>query len=38
MAATQASIMVSRLHEMGEVELAEEIDGAMRTATRYATM
>ena len=38
MAATQASIMVSRLHEIGEVELAEEIDGAMRIATRYATM
>jgi hypothetical protein len=32
------SIMVSRLHEIGEVELAEEIDGAMRTATRYGTM
>jgi hypothetical protein len=38
MGAPQASIMVSRLHEIGEVELAEEIDGAMRTATRYATM
>ena len=38
MAATQASIMASRLHEIGEVELAEEIDDAMRTATRYATM
>jgi hypothetical protein len=38
MAATQASIMVSRLHEIGEVELAEEINGAMRTATRYGTM
>ena len=38
MAATQASIMVSRLHEIGEVELAEEIDGAMKIATRYATM
>ena len=38
MAATQASIMLSRLQEIGEVELAEEIDDAMRTATRYATM
>jgi hypothetical protein len=38
MAATQASIMVSRLHEIGEVELADEIDGAMKIATRYATM
>ena len=38
MAATQASIMVSRLHEIGEGELADEIDDAMRIATRYATM
>jgi hypothetical protein len=38
MAATQASIMVSHLHEIGEVELAEEIDDAVRAATRYATM
>jgi hypothetical protein len=38
MAATQASIMVSRLLKIGEVELAEEIDGAMKIATRYATM
>jgi len=29
---------LSRLHEIGEVELAEEIDGAMKIATRYATM
>ena len=38
MAATQASIMLSRLQEIGEVELAEEIDDAMKIATRYATM
>ena len=38
MAATQASIMASRLHEIGEVELAEEIDDAMRIAARYASM
>ena len=38
MAASQASIMASSLHEIGEVELAEEIDDAMRTAARYATM
>ena len=31
-------MMASRLLEIGEVELAEEIDDAMRTATRYATM
>jgi len=30
--------MASRLHEIGEVELAEEIDDAMKIATRYATM
>lgn len=30
--------MVSRLLEIGEVELAEEIDGALKIATRYATM
>ncbi|WP_245320241.1 hypothetical protein [Bradyrhizobium lablabi] len=38
MAATQASIMASSLHEIGEVELAEEIDDAMRIAARYASM
>lgn len=38
MAAAQASTMVTSLHEIGEVELAEEIDGAITTATRYATM
>jgi hypothetical protein len=38
MAATQASIMVSSLHEIGEVELAVEIDDAMRIAARYASM
>ena len=36
--ATQASIMASSLHEIGEVELAEEIDDAMRIAARYASM
>ena len=38
MAATQASIMASCLHEIGEFELAEEINGATRIAMRYATM
>jgi hypothetical protein len=38
MAATQASIMASCLHEIGEIELAEDINGATRSAMRYATM
>lgn len=38
MAAAQASTMVTSLHEIGEVELAEEIGDAITTATRYATM
>jgi hypothetical protein len=38
MAATQASIKASSLHDIGKVELADEIDDAMRIATRYATM
>lgn len=38
MAAAQASTMATSLHEIGEVELAEEIDSALTTATRYATM
>lgn len=32
MAKAQASIMVSRLHEIGEVEMAEEIYDAMKIA------
>ena len=38
MAAAQASTMATSLHEIGEVELADEIDGAITNATRYATM
>ena len=38
MAAAQASTMATSLHEIGEAELAEEIDDAITTATRYATM
>ena len=35
MSATQASAMALRLLEMGEVELADEIDDAIKSATRY---
>ena len=38
MSAVQASTMVSVLHEIGEAELAGEIDGAIKTAARYASM
>ena len=38
MSADQASSMVSSLHKIGEAELAEEIDGAIKSATRYETM
>jgi hypothetical protein len=38
MSAVQASTMASRLHEIGEVGLAEEIDGAIKSAARYASI
>ena len=38
MSAVQASTMASVLHEIGEAELADEIDGAIKTAVRYASM
>lgn len=38
MNAVQASTMASRLHEIGEVELAEEIDGAIKSTSHYASM
>ncbi len=38
MSAVQAATMASCLHEIGEVELADEIDGAIRTAARYGAM
>ena len=38
MSAVLASTMASRLHVIGEVELAEEIDGAIKSASRYASM
>ncbi|MGZ3360543.1 MAG: hypothetical protein ACXU84_14520 [Xanthobacteraceae bacterium] len=38
MSAVQASTMASVLHEIGEAELADELDGAIKTAARYASM
>jgi hypothetical protein len=38
MDADQASAMIPLLHELGETELADEIDDAVKSATRYASM
>ncbi len=38
MSAVQASTMASSLHEIGEAELADEIDGALKSAARYSSM
>jgi hypothetical protein len=38
MSANQASTMASCLHKIGEVDLADEIDGAIKSALRYASM
>ena len=38
MSAGQASTMASSLHKIGEAELADEIDGAIKSAMRYETM
>jgi hypothetical protein len=38
MSTVQASMMASCLHEIGEVELADEIDDAIKSAARYASM
>lgn len=38
MSAVQATTMASRLREIGETELAEEINSAITSATRYASM
>ena len=38
MSADQASTMVPLLQELGEADLADEIDVAVRSATRYASM
>lgn len=37
MSTAQASAMASLLLKIGEVELADEIDDAIRNATRYAS-
>jgi hypothetical protein len=38
MSTLQASMMASRLNKIGEVELASEIDDAIKNAARYALM
>src|SRR5664279_3115982 len=38
MSADQASTMAAVLHEIGEAELADEVDGAIKSAVRYASM
>jgi len=38
MSADQASIMASSLHAIGEAELADEIDDALKSAARYSSM
>jgi hypothetical protein len=38
MSAVQALAMAAALHEIGEAELADEIDGALKSAVRYSSM
>jgi hypothetical protein len=38
MSVDQASTMIPLLRELGEAELADEIDIAVKSATRYASM
>jgi hypothetical protein len=38
MSADQASTMASSLNDIGETELADELDGAIERAVRYASM
>jgi len=38
MSTVQASTMASRLNKIGKVELAVEIDDAIKNAVRYASM
>ena len=38
MSAVQASTMAAALHEIGEAELADEIDSALKSAVRYSSM
>ena len=38
MSAEQATTMASCLRQIGEVELADDIDGAIKSAVRYTSM
>jgi hypothetical protein len=38
MSASQASTMASSLNDIGETELADELNGAIKSAVRYASM
>ena len=38
MSSVQASAMAGNLHQMGEAQLADEIDDAVRSAKRYCSM
>jgi hypothetical protein len=38
MSAVQALTLAAVLHEIGETELADEVDGAIKSAERYASM
>ena len=38
MSTAQASAMAAALHEIGEADLADEIDDALKTAVRYSSM
>jgi hypothetical protein len=38
MSTEQALTMAAALHEIGEAELADEIDGALKSAVRYSSM
>jgi hypothetical protein len=38
MSAGQASTMTSSLNDIGETKLADELDGAIKSAVRYASM
>ena len=38
MSTVQASAMATALHEIGEAELADEIDDALKSAVRYSSM
>ena len=38
MSSVQASALAGNLHQMGEAQLADEIDDAVRSAKRYCSM